>query len=537
MLEAAALYIVAQQRVNDRVPILDKPGVGIRVDAQSGQRGNDLRNGFAGGDLRRAVVGGGVAAVLVLHLGEPRDGLVDGLLHLQILRVIGSQSCQGHAGHVGVSLVAGDGPAAVRGLHTQQLINEGLPGGGAAGGGRVVAGIQCQQRPDGAVVALVLDVLQVAETLQQVVAANVGHLLANGRQGQNHPAVIRGLGLVQPVGFGVDAAFNVLQSLLVVVLHAGDRPSGAGQADDHPFAAYSADAGSAQLLHVVAGGNVGVAYLTHGFQHRQLGFRGGQYIVVVHQQLLQVGQCVIGFPGRLNVLFGIQGDIGQLLDEVNNLLCLFLVLGGSRQLGVSLFRVRQLLGVGNQTLLGIGQAVVGFPGRLDAGLALFGDRLPDLVNELDHLIRFQLIPFLGGLLQSVEILYQCFLLRRQGVVDVPGVADGRAAVGGDGADFADQVVHIRCPRLHQPLVLGLCLSKGSEIVGTDLVLFSSSQRVISTPGRIDSLLASVRVGHSTDLVDQVNDLLGGAGVLGRSHTTLFLGIIVSIVQNDYVTLL
>ena len=345
---------------------------------------------------------------------------------------------------------------------------------------------------------------------------------------------------MQPVGFGVDAAFNVLQSLLVVVLHAGDRPPGASQTDDHPFAANGTDARSAQLLHVVAGGNVGVAYLAHGFQHRQLGFRGGQYIVVVHQRLLQVGQCVIGFPGCLNVLFGIQGDIGQLLDKVNDLLGLFLVLGGSRQLGVCLFRVRQLLGVGDQTLLGIGQAVEGFPGRLDAGLALFGDRLLNLVDELDHFVRLQLIPFLGRLLQSIEFLHQCFLFRRQGVVGIPGIADGRAAVCGDGADFADQVVHIRCPRLHQPLVLGLRLGQGSEIVGTNLALFRSSQRIISTPGRVDSLLASVRVGHGADLVDQVDDFLGGAGVLCGLVvivSTFFIGIIVRVVQNNFVSIL
>ena len=179
MLEAAALYIVAQQRVNGGAAVLDEPGVGVRVDAQGGQGGDHLGDGFAGGDLRRAVaVGGGEAAVGILHFGQAGNGLVDGRLNLQVLLVVGGQGRQGHTRHVGVSLVAGDGPAAVRGLHTQQLINEGLPGGGAAGGGRVVAGIQCQQRPDGAVVALVLDVLQVAETLQQVVAANVGHIAA-----------------------------------------------------------------------------------------------------------------------------------------------------------------------------------------------------------------------------------------------------------------------------------------------------------------------------------------------------------------------
>ena len=178
MLEAAALYIVPQQCVNHGASVLDEPGVGVPVDAQSGQSGEDLCGGFTGGNILAVAVGGAESAVVVLHFGKAGNGLVDGLFYSRVLLVVGGQSRQGHAGHVGVGTVPGDGPAAVGGLHTQNLVNEGLPCGGAAGGHGVVAGIQCQQCPDRTVVALVLDELQVTEASQQVVAANVGHIAA-----------------------------------------------------------------------------------------------------------------------------------------------------------------------------------------------------------------------------------------------------------------------------------------------------------------------------------------------------------------------
>ena len=410
MLEAAAIYIVAQQRVNDRVTVLDEPGVGIRIDAQSGQCGNDLRNGFAGGNLRRAVVGGGVAAVLVLHLGEPRDSLVDGLLYLQILRVIGSQSGQRHAGHVGIGLVAGDSPAAVGGLHTQNFINERLTGDGAAGGYGVVAGIQRQQRPDGAVVALVLHEVQIAQALQQVIAAHVGHVAANGRQRQNDPGVIRGFRLVEPSGFGVDVLGHVLQNLLVVVLHAGDVPVGTGQTDDHPLAADGADAGRTQSLHVVAGGDVGIADLAHGLQHGKLGLGGGQNIVVVNQLLLQVGQGIVSLAGGLDILFGIRGHVLQLVNEVDDLLRLFLVLFRSRELRIGGLGVGELLDVRDQILLILGQSVISLAGSFNTGLALFRDGVFDLVNKLDNLVGLELVPLPGGFLEGGELRDQFLLL-------------------------------------------------------------------------------------------------------------------------------
>lgn len=141
-------------------------------------------------------------------------------LHLQILRVIGSQSGQRHAGHVGIGLVAGDSPAAVGGLHTQNFINQRLTGDDAAGGHGVVAGIQCQQCPDRTVVALVLDELQVTEASQQVVAANVVTSLPIAVRARIIPGIVRGLGLVEPSGVGVNTLLHILHSLLVVILHA-----------------------------------------------------------------------------------------------------------------------------------------------------------------------------------------------------------------------------------------------------------------------------------------------------------------------------
>ena len=335
MLEAAAFDIVPQQCVNHGASVLEKPGVGFPIDAQSRQSGENLCGGFTGGNVLAVAVSGAESAVIVLHLGKPCNGLVDGLLYSRVLLVVGGQSCQGHAGHVGVGTVPGDGPAAVRGLHTQNLVNEGLPCGGAAGGHGVIAGIQCQQCPDRTVVALVLDELQVTEASQQVVAANVGHILADSRQGQDHSGIVRGLGLVEPSGVGVNALLHILHSLLVVILHAGDCPSRPGQADDHPFAANSADTGGTKLLHVLAGADVRLADLSKGIQHSKLRLSRSQYIIVVNQQLLQVRQGIVSLPGILNVLFGILGDVTDPADFVHDILGLLLILGSGRQLSAA----------------------------------------------------------------------------------------------------------------------------------------------------------------------------------------------------------
>ena len=393
MLEAAALYIVAQQCVNHGASVLHEPGVGVPIDAQSGQSGEDLCGGFTGGNILAVAVGGAESAVIVLHFGKAGNGLVDGLFYSRVLLIVGSQRCQCHAGHVGVCLVAGDGPAAVGGLHTQNLVNEGLSCGGSTVGGRVVAAVQCQQCPDRTVVALVLDELQVAEASQQVIAANVGHVAAQRRQGQDHTGVVRRLGLVEPSGFGINVALNILHSFLVVILYAGDGSPRPGQADDHPFAANSADIGGTQFLHVVAGVDVRIADLSKGIQHCKLCLCSSQGFVVVNQQLLQVRQSIVSLPGILNVLFGILGDVADLADLVHDILGLLLILGSGRQLRVGLFRIGQLFQLCDQPLLSRGQVIIGFPGRLDGGAAVLGD-VADLLNQLVHSRR--LVPVSGG---------------------------------------------------------------------------------------------------------------------------------------------
>ena len=375
--------------------------------------------------------------------------------------------------------------------------------------------------------------------MQQVIAAHVGHVAANGRQGNDDPGVIRRLSLVEPSGFGVDVLGHILLNLLVVVLHAGDIPVGTCQTDDHPLAADGANAGRTQGLHIVAGGDVGIADLAHGFQHGKLRFGSGQNIVVVNQPLLQVSQGVVSLPGVLNVLLGILCDASDLADFVHDLLRLLLVLFRSRKLGVGGLGVGELLDVRDQILLILGQSVVGFPGRADAGAALFRNRVFDLVNELDNLVGLELVPLPGGFLEGGELRDQFLLLSSQLVVAVPCGVDGRAAVDRDRADLGNEVVYRfgfgLVVRLFQLFVLILGVSE--LLVVCDLFLFFRTQSVIGFPCRVDFRLAGVGEGHGADLIDQVDDILGCAGFLNRSHSTLFFGVVIGIVQDDFITLL
>ena len=198
---------------------------------------------------------------------------------------------------------------------------------------------------------------------------------------------------MEPSGVGVNALLHILHSLLVVILHAGDCPSGPGQADDHPFAANSADTGGTKLLHVLAGADVRLADLSKGIQHCELGLRRSQYIIVVNQQLLQVRQGIVSLPSVLNVLVGILGHIPDFLDLVHDLLGLLLILGSGRQLRIGLFRVGQLFEPVDQPLLCRGQVIVGFPGRFNGRAAVLGDGA-NLLNKLVHSRR--LVPVRSG---------------------------------------------------------------------------------------------------------------------------------------------
>ena len=207
---------------------------------------------------------------------------------------------QGHAGHVRVGLGTGHRPAAVGGLSRQDCFQQSLAGGGA--GGRVVAGIQGNQCPDRAVIALIGHIVQIAQTRHQVVAVNVGGILADGRQSQNHPGIVRGFGRMQPHGGRIDGLPDKFQSLLTVVLQAGHGQTRPSQTQHPPFAADGAYAGGTQALNVFSCGLIAAFGRDDGGFTGKSGLRRFQNPVVFHQQLLPGGQPVVGLPDGLQSL-------------------------------------------------------------------------------------------------------------------------------------------------------------------------------------------------------------------------------------------
>ena len=290
---------------------------------------------------------------------------------------------------------------------------------------------------------------------------------------------------MEPSGVGVNALLHILHSLLVVVLHAGDCPSGPGQADDHPFAANSADTGGTQLLHVLAGADVRLADLSKGLQHGKLCLCRFQGVQILYQKLLNVRQGIKRLSCRLDLFFRIQGDLAQSFDQIHNRLGLFPVLRSGRQIGVGLFRRLKGFEVSYHFLLGRGQGIVGFSGRLN----------------------------------------------------------GRAAGSGDGADLGDQVLYILYlflgPCRLQLLILQFRRLENRIIAY--LFLFPIGQCIIGLPGRVDLLPAFVGSGHCSDSRNQRNDLLGtpggvrGAGIVFVA--ALLKGVVVGIVEDDLVPVL
>ena len=346
---------------------------------------------------------------------------------------------------------------------------------------------------------------------------------------------------MEPPGIGINVALYILHNLLVVVLNTGNISTRSCQANDHPFAAGGANAGSTQGLHVIAGSNVRIADFTQSFQHGKLGFRSNEDVIVVNQQLLQVGQSVISLPCRLNVLFGVQGHIGQLVNEINDLLRLFLILRGGRQLCVSLFGIRKLLNVRNQLLLIRSQIVVSLAGRADAGVALFRNRVFNLINELDNLVGLQLIPLLGRFPKLIQFGYITLLVRSQTVITIPRIGNGYAAVDRNRTDLVNQIIDTLCfclIRSHFQLFI-LLFSLGELLVVRNLIFFCLGQGIVSGPGSINFLLALVRIGYVPNLIDKVDNGFCGAGVLNGLtvfDTALLVVEIIRIMEDNIVSI-
>ena len=267
VVEAAVRLPEREKIIRQRVAAFHKAAV-IQRNPQLTERDDDLRSGF---DVRRAP--GGVAALAVLGFGKPGKGLVGGGLDGFLVLIFG-EGLQGHGGHVGVGIAgAGEVPAAVSKLVIQDLVDVELACGLGFGRGVfrdvVAAGIEGDERPDGAVEALPDRFFEIAQRGQEVIARDVRRVAADGGQGEDDAGIFGVLPLVQHAG----AVFDVLLDARVVIVKVirGDRIAGTGQADDGPLAADGAD-----LRRFDGGEHVGGAALQFALDAGGGQGRGGQ---------------------------------------------------------------------------------------------------------------------------------------------------------------------------------------------------------------------------------------------------------------------
>ena len=264
MLEGLA-RVEGQQAVHHMEGILGEACVRGGIDTQGAQGHQHLGGGLAAAGRARHL---GKRAVGLLHGAEPGQRLVHSGLHRFVGLVVGSQRLDGHGGHVHVIRGVGavDVPRAAVLLQGQDGLHQRVAGHAARRG--IAVAVQGDQRPHRAVGALPLDVLHIVQTGQQIEAAHIGDILADGRQGQDQTGVVRGLIAVQPVGGGVDLGLDVGHSVVVVALRHG--AAAAGQADGQPLAADAAHDGRALAGQIVAGGLIGLLHVrTGGLGHRQ----------------------------------------------------------------------------------------------------------------------------------------------------------------------------------------------------------------------------------------------------------------------------
>ena len=263
--------VEGQQAVQHVEGVFDKAYVRGGINTHGAQGHQHLGGGLAAAGSARHL---GERAIGLLHGAQPGQRLVHSGLHRVIGLVVRCEGLNGHGGHVHVVRLVGavDVPRAAVLLQGQDGLHQ-LVAGHAARRGVIVA-VQGDERPHRAVRALALDVLHVVQTCQQVVAAHIGHVLADGRQGQDQPGVVRGLILVQAVGLGIDIFLDIGHR--VVIVPGGHGAPAAGQADGQPLAADAAHNGRALGGQIVAGGLVDSLHIRpNRLCHRQGDSIGG----------------------------------------------------------------------------------------------------------------------------------------------------------------------------------------------------------------------------------------------------------------------
>ena len=488
VLKSAAVHIESGQGAQNSGAVLHKAAVCGGVDAQGRQGHDDLGAGFAIHGAPAAK-----AAVRALHGGKGLQGLIHSGLHGLIGLIVGGQGLDGHSGHIGVGVLGAQVPAAVGKLGIQDGLNQLLPGHIAHGG--IIVAIQGNKCPNGAVDALSLHIGHVVQALQQIVAAHIGDILADGRQGQDHPGVVGDLRPVQAL-IGVSLGLHIVDHIIIVP--GGHGAAAAGQADGHPLAAGRADAGGAQSLDIVAGGLINLLQAL-ALLSQQLGisrFSGGELVIVLDLGLLGLRQCLIGSPGSHDGLLGLQGHLADGVDKLLHRL------GGLQNRQAS-FSGGELVIALDLGLLCLRQCLIGSPGGVDGALRLQGH----LADGVDHIVHG-----LGGLqigqasLSGGELVIALdlgLLGLRQCLIGSPGGGDGLLGLQGHLADGVDLIVH----GLGGLQIRQTSLGGGELVVALDLGLLGLRQCLIGSPGSHDGLLGLQ--GHLTDGVDLIVHGLGG----------------------------
>ena len=275
MLKAAVLRHAVLQEVPQHAQGLPLHGLGkarVRVGIQI--------QGREGDDHLRAALRTGIARALVL-VGQPLQRFIDGGVHgfIAAVLIVGCQRLQRHGGHVHVAdrfCVGAGAPAAVRILLAQNGLHQ--PG----GVGGVIAAVERQQTHDEAVDIRVTGIgdlhdILVLQRCQQVFAAHVGGVLADGGKGQGNTLIV-GDGGVMALGIAKNAVRahilpHIGHNLIVVGLNVciGQLHAGASLSQYRPFAEEIADdRGAHRALDIRLG--AGIRLIEAG--HFRTGHRG-----------------------------------------------------------------------------------------------------------------------------------------------------------------------------------------------------------------------------------------------------------------------
>ena len=156
--------------------------------------------------------------------------------------IVGGQRRNGHGVHI-VQAAAGEAPAAAGVLILQQVVDDGLPAVLLAllpflqGGDLKILGIQSDQGPDRAVEALDADLGEIAQGLDQVIAAHIVGVYVQSAQAEDHTGILRVLCLAEHAFLFVQDAHEVRK---IGALGAVGKHPVSGQDQGCPFAALGA---------------------------------------------------------------------------------------------------------------------------------------------------------------------------------------------------------------------------------------------------------------------------------------------------------